>query len=293
MSRFLTFERYCAPETESELFRLLRDTTARVLAGGTDLFIAMREKGVRSPCLVDIKRIPELRGIQRLDGGGLTMGATTTLHEIETSEMVRQVCPVLSDAAGMIGSLQVRNRGTLGGNLCNGSPAADLAPALLVLDAQLELASPSGTREIPVEAFFAGPGETVLKHGEILKRIRIPRPAPDTQSVYLKFGPRKAMDIAVVNVAVSLKLNDDGSCRDARLALGSVGPTPRRAKKAEAALIGELTEERIQGVAALAPAESNPIDDVRGGKAYRAHLVRVLTTRAIREAVSRHRRARP
>jgi CO/xanthine dehydrogenase FAD-binding subunit len=221
------------------------------------------------------------------------MGATTTLHEIETSKMVRQVCPVLNDAAGMIGSLQVRNRGTLGGNLCNGSPAADSAPALLVLDAQLELASPSGTREIPVEDFFAGPGETVLKHGEILKRIRIPQPAPDTQSVYLKFGPRKAMDIAVVNVAVSLKLDDDGSCRDARLALGSVGPTPRRAKKAEAALIGELTEERIQGAAALAPAETSPIDDVRGGKAYRTHLVKVLITRAIREAMALWFKAKP
>jgi CO/xanthine dehydrogenase FAD-binding subunit len=293
MSRFLTFERYCAPDTEEELFRLLQDRAARVLAGGTDLFIAMREKGVRPPCLVDIKHIRELHGIQRLGGGELSVGATTTLHEIETSKVVRHVCPVLSDAVGMIGSLQVRNRGTLGGNLCNGSPAADSAPALLVLDARLELASASGTREIPAEAFFAGPGETVLEHGEILKRIKIPQPAPGTQSVYLKFGPRKAMDIAVVNVAVSLKLNGDGSCRDARLALGSVGPTPRRAKKVEAALIGELTEEGIQAAAALAATETSPIDDIRGGKAYRTHLVKVLTIRAIRETIARHRRAMP
>jgi carbon-monoxide dehydrogenase medium subunit len=293
MSRFLTFERYCVPDTLEDLFRLLRDGDARVLAGGTDLFIAMREKGLRPPCLVDIKRIPELRGVQRLNGAGLSVGATTTLHEIETSKTVRQICPVLSDAVGLIGSLQVRNRGTLGGNLANASPGADSAPALLVLDAQLELASASGTRVIPVETFFVGPGESALEHGEVLKRIRVPQPRPGTESVYLKFGPRKAMDIGVVGVAVSLTFSNDGSCRDARIALGSVGPTPRRARKAEAALVGELNGQRIQAAAALAAAETSPIDDIRGGKAYRTHLVKVLTTRAIKEAIALHRRVRP
>jgi carbon-monoxide dehydrogenase medium subunit len=243
--------------------------------------------------MVDIKRLPEFAGIKRLNGRGLSVGATTTLHEIETDRMVRQVCPVLSDAVGMIGSLQVRNRGTLGGNLSNASPAADSAPALQVLDAQLELASASGTRTVPVEAFFVGPGKSVLEHGEVLKRIRIPEPAPGTQSVYLKFGPRKAMDIAVVNVAVSLVLNDDGSCSDARVAVGAVAPTPLRVKKAEARLIGKLNEEEIQAAAALAAAETSPIDDLRGGKAYRTHLVKVLVTRAIKEAMARHRGSRP
>jgi CO/xanthine dehydrogenase FAD-binding subunit len=293
MSKFLTFEKYCAPETEEELFRLLRDGNACVMAGGTDLLIAMREKGLRPSCMVDIKRIPEFAGIQRLNGGGLSVGATTTLHEVETDRMVRQICPVLSDAVGMIGSLQVRNRGTLGGNLSNGSPAADSAPALLVLDAQLELASASGTRMVPVEAFFVGPGKSVLEHGEVLKRIRISKPAPGTQSVYLKFGPRKAMDIAVVNVAVSLRFNGDGSCGDARVALGAVAPTPLRAWKAEAVLTGKLNEERIQEAAALAAAETSPIDDMRSGKAYRTHLVKVLVARAIKEALARHGNANP
>jgi CO/xanthine dehydrogenase FAD-binding subunit len=292
MSKFLTFERYCAPETEEGLFRLLRDETACVMAGGTDLLIAIREKGLRPSCVVDIKRIIELRGIQRLNGGGLSVGATTTLHEIETNRTVREICPVLGDAVGMIGSLQVRNRGTIGGNLSNASPAADSAPALLVLDAQLELVSASGTRVIPAEAFFVGPGKCVLKQGEILKGIRIPQPASHTQSAYLKFGPRKAMDIAVVGVAVSLKFEGDGSCREARLALGSVAPTPVRVKKAEAALLGELNEQRIQAAAGLAVAETSPVDDVRGGKAYRAHLVRVLAIRAIKQAIAQHRGAK-
>ena len=292
MSKFLTFERYGAPETEEELFRLLGDGTACVMAGGTDLLIAMREKGLQPSCVVDIKRITELQGIQSLNGGGLSVGATTTLHEIETSKLVRQVCPVLSDAVGLIGSLQVRNRGTLGGNLSNGSPAADSAPALLVLDAQLELASASGTRMVPVETFFAGPGKSVLEHGEILKRVRIPQPTPGTQSVYLKFGPRKAMDIAVVSIAVSLRWDSKGCCSDARIALGAVAPTPLRVKKAEAALIGKLDEEQIQAAVALAAAETSPVDDIRGGRVYRAHLVKVLAARAIKEAITRHRTAK-
>jgi len=217
------------------------------------------------------------------------VGATTTLHEIETSKTVRQSCPVLGDAVSMIGSLQVRNRGTLGGNLSNASPAADSGPALLVLGAQLELASGSGTRLIPVEAFFVGPGKSALKQGEILRHVRIPEPAPGTQSVYLKFGPRKAMDIAIVGVAVSLMFNGDGSCRDARVALGSVAPTPVRAKRAEAALPGELNEERIQAAATLAAQETSPVDDIRGGKVYRTDLVKVLAARAIKQAIAQHR----
>jgi carbon-monoxide dehydrogenase medium subunit len=292
MSRFLTFERYCAPETLEELFAHLRDRGACVLAGGTDLLIAIREKGLRPPCLVDIKGIAELRGIERTNGGGLSVGATTTLHEIETSRMVREICPVLGDAVGMIGSLQVRNRGTIGGNLSNASPAADSAPALLVLEAELELGSVSGTRVVPAETFFVGPGKSVLTQGEILKRIRIPRPAPLTKSTYLKFGPRKAMDIAVVGVAVSLVFDGEGSCRNARVALGSVAPTPVRAKKAEAALLGELNEQRIREAATLVAAEADPVDDVRGGKVYRMDLVKVLAMRALKQAIAQYDRAK-
>lgn len=292
MSKFLTFERYCAPETLEELFAHLRDRTACVMAGGTDLLIAIREKGLRPSCMVDIKGIAELRGIERTNGGGLSVGATTTLHEIETSRMVREICPVLGDAVGMIGSLQVRNRGTIGGNLSNASPAADSAPALLVLEAELELGSVSGTRVVPAEIFFVGPGKSVLTQGEILKRIRIPRPAPLTRSTYLKFGPRKAMDIAIVGVAVSLVFDGEGSCRNARVALGSVAPTPVRAKKAEAALLGELNEQRIREAATLVAAEADPVDDVRGGKAYRMDLVKVLAMRAIKQAIAQYDRAK-
>jgi len=291
MSKFLMFEKYCVPETQEELFQLLRDgnPTTRVLAGGTDLFVAMKERGLAAQCLVDIKRVVELRGIESLNGGGLGIGATTTLHEIEMSKTVRNVCPVLSEAVGMIGSLQIRNRGTLGGNLSNASPAADSAPCLLVLDAQFELSSAFGSRVIPSETFFVGSGRSVLGPGEILKRIIVPRPKPRTQSVYLKFGLRNAMDIPIVGVAVSLVFGDEGSCCDAKVALASIAPTPLRARKTEAALAGELNEQRIQDAAAQAVAEAKPISDVRGSASYRKHLVRVLTTQAVKQAIALYR----
>lgn len=291
MSRFLTFERYYAPEAQAELFGLLQQEgpNARVLAGGTDLLIAMKEKGLRTACLVDLKRVEGLRGIQSHNGSGLSIGAATTLHEVETSQAVREVCPVLAEAVGEIASYQVRSRATLGGNLANASPAADSSPAILVLDGEFELASAAGVRVIPADAFFVGPGKSALAPGEILRRIRIPRPQPGAHAVYLKFGSRAAMDIAIVGVAVSLIFDGPTSCREARVALASVGPIPLRARKTEAALVGELTEPRIQEAAVLAAEEARPIDDVRGSAVYRRHLVRALTGQAVRKLMAQHR----
>jgi carbon-monoxide dehydrogenase medium subunit len=291
MTGSLAFERYSAPATKDELFGLLEreGARARVFAGGTDVFVAMKEKGLRADCLVDVKGVPELRGITLLEGGGLSIGAATTLHEIEDSPAVATACPVLCDAVGEIGSLQVRNRGTLGGNLANASPAADSTPALMVSNATLELLSSTGARSVPIEAFFTGPGRSVLGPGEIVTRIKIPGADPTRQAVYLKFGTRQAMDIALVGVAVSLSFDGGGRCHEARIALASVAPVPLRAHKAEAMLIGELSEQRIADVAVQASEEARPIDDVRGSAAYRKELVRVLTGQALREAVAQYR----
>lgn len=291
MSEFFAFQRYCAPASLQELLQILRDEgpEARVLAGGTDVLVAMKEKGLKTTILVDIKRIAELRGIE--SRGGLSIGATTSLHEVEISQAVKRACPVLSDAVGQIGSLQVRNRGTLGGNLSNASPAADATPALIVSDAEFELVSATGSRVILAESFFVGPGQSVLRQGEILRRIIVPKGQPGSQSVYLKFGPRQAMDIAVVGLAVSLRFDEDGKCRDARVAMASVAPIPLRAKQVEAALIGEVTEQRIKEAAAQAALEAKPIDDLRGGAKYRKHLVSALLKRAVAQALAQHRAA--
>ncbi len=293
MHKFLPFESYFAPTTEEQTLELLRclGPEARMLAGGTDLFIAMREKGLRTRSLIDIKGVAGLRGIASLNGSGLSIGAATPLHEIETSPLVREASPVLSSAAETIGSLQVRNRGTLGGNLVNASPAADSAPALLVLDARVELVSPAGSREISLETFFTGPGKTVMEPGEILKRVIIPRLEPGQFSVYLKFGPRRAMDIAVVGVAVSLIFGRDRTCREARVALAAVAPTPLRAPRTEAALVGKIDEAAITHAAAEAMAEAKPISDVRASAEYRRHLVGVLVKRAVSQVILQYQGA--
>jgi carbon-monoxide dehydrogenase medium subunit len=255
------------------------------------VLVAMKEKGLRAECLIDVKRIPGLSGITAGDGR-LSIGATTTLHEIEASPLVRQACPALAESVAMIGSLQVRNRGTLGGNLANASPAADSTPALIVSAAELELVSETGARTVPVEDFFVGPGRSVLRPGELLWRISIPTTPemePLRHAAYLKFGGREAMDIALVGVAVSLRFDEGGSCTEGRVALASVAPRPLRATGAEAALVGELTDERVRQAAALAADQATPIDDVRGSASYRRNLVQVLTERAIRAAEARYR----
>lgn len=290
MPKFLPFENYYAPRTLEETLGLLYDLgpQARMLAGGTDLFVAMREKGLRAKSLINIKGVAELSGIASLNGSGLSIGAATPLHEIEMNRLVRQVSPALSDAVATIGSLQVRNRGTIGGNLANASPAADSAPALLVLGARVELVSAAGSREVSLETFFTGPGRTVMEPGEILKRVIIPKPEPGQFSVYLKFGPRRAMDIAVVGVAVSLILSGDAVCKEARVALGAVAPTPFRAPRTEAALAGKIDEAAIAHAAAQATAEAKPISDVRASAEYRSHLVGVLVRRALSQVISQY-----
>ncbi len=281
---------YCKPRDLNEALGLLAQwgDKARILAGGTDLLVAMRDKGVRPGALVSIGEIKELRGAPSVQQDRLSIGAATTLREIEQSDTVRQTWPVLAQAVGTIGSVQVRNRGTLGGNLSNASPAADAAPAVLVLNGEMEVFSRTGTRVVPADAFFAGPGKTVMAPGEILRRVLIPVPQPNTSAVYLKFGPRRAMDIAVVGVAVALTFNGDGMCRQARVALGAVAPVPMRARRAEQVLTGKIDDACVEQAAAEAAAEAKPIGDIRASAAYRTHLVRVLVKDAVRQALEQH-----
>jgi carbon-monoxide dehydrogenase medium subunit len=288
MRKFLPFENYFAPKTQEQALELLQalGAEARMVAGGTDLFVAMREKGFRTKALIDIKGIDELRGIAPLNGAGLSIAAATPLHQIEMSPLVRQLCPVLIEAVGTIGSLQVRNRGTIGGNVVNASPAADSVPALLVLDAKVEMVGSSGSREVPLQSFFTGPGKTVMQPNEILRRVLIPKPEPGQFSVYLKFGPRRAMDIAVVGVAASLIFGRNGSCEQARIALGAVAPIPLRAPRSEAALLGKIDEAVIAHAAGEAMAEASPISDVRASAEYRRHLIGVLVRRAVNQVIS-------
>lgn len=281
---------FFAPGSLKEAIELLSDPTsaARPLAGGTDLVPQMKEGSTRFPIpsrLVSLHRIPDLRGIEA--DGGLRVGAATTVWEIARSESVRRGFRALAEGASLIGSVQTMHMATVGGNLCNAAPSADTAPPLLALDAEAVIAGPTGTRRLPLQEFFKGPGLTALQHSEILLELRIPPPPPGTGTAYRRQTPRARMDIAVAGVAIALTIEGTRIAR-ARVALGAVGPVPMRAHGAEAALEGqEASDETFARAAATAAGECAPIDDQRGSAAYRRHLVRVLTERLLRESLAR------
>lgn len=256
------------------------------LAGGTDLVIAMKEKGLVPKYVVDLKRIPGLSGIRETSDGGLSIGALTTLRVIETSATIRSRYRFLAQSAAEVGSIQIRNRATVGGNMANATPSADVAPTLLALDAKVKLFGPSGSRILELGDFFRGPGQTVMQPGEILTEILIP--ASDSQLVgeYIKFSPRDMMDLAYVGVAVALTLTEaERKCEFVRIALGAVSPTPMRAKGAEALLLNQpLSEDLARAAGQEAARECKPISDVRSSAEYRREMVRVNTTRALMNA---------
>ena len=284
--------RYEAPRSIGEAVELLKSgngADARVLAGGTDLLVQMR-LGLRSPGLVvDVKRVPELISTA-LDDQGVRLGASVCAAEIVENKQIGELYPGLVEATDLIGSTQIQGRASLGGNLCNGSPAADTVPALIVLGAEAVVAGPAGQRAVPVESFITGPGETVLQDGELVVELRIARPAPRSGDAYLRFIPRTEMDIAVVGAGVSLTLDGDGTCTAARVALGAVAPTPIVVPEAARALIGtRVDEQALQRAADASSAAANPIDDKRGTVAYRRKLAGVLTRRSAAIAAERAR----
>lgn len=281
---------YAAPATLTEAAALLARGGARALAGGTDIIVQIRENRRDAELLVDLKNVPELNTL-RFDGKeGLTLGATVPCYRIAAHPDVRQRYPGLAEAAALIGGVQIQSRASVGGNLCNASPAADTIPALIALGASAVIAAPGGTRQaVPVEQFCTAPGRTVLRPGDVLVHLHLPPPSPHSASAYLRFIPRNEMDIAVVGAGVALTLNDRRTaCVSARVALGAVGPTPLLVPEAGAALAGTpLAEFDVERAAALARAAARPISDMRGSADYRRHLVGVLVKRALRAAVER------
>lgn len=251
---------------------------AKVLAGGTDLLVGMKEKGLSPGYVIDIKGIKGLDGISYDRKEGLRIGTLATMNEVSGSSCVREHYPFLSHAAGEVGSVQVRNRATIGGNLCNAAPSAETAPALLCLDAVLTLAGMKGERSIEIVEFFQGPGMTVLD-GEILTGIRIP---PVTRKgIYIKHSPRIAMDIAVIGAAVAVTLGP-GGWEEVRIALGAVASTPIRVHEAEELLKKKgPTKEAIEEAGRIAREAASPIFDVRASAEYRREMVENLVKRAL------------
>jgi carbon-monoxide dehydrogenase medium subunit len=246
--------RYEAPRSVGEAVRLMAaDPGARVLAGGTDLLVQLRA-GVRRPTVfVDVKRIPELVGIT-IDAGGLQLGAATAAAVIGEHAEVARFWPGLVEAIQLIGSAQIQGRGSVGGNLCNASPAADATCALIANQAHCRIAGPRGERVVPVESFCTGPGTTLLERGEFLVAIHVPRPGARTADAYLRLIPRTEMDIAVAGAAVSVTLAADGVCTAARVAIGAVAPTALLVPEAGQALVGSrLDEAALQRAADAAP----------------------------------------
>jgi carbon-monoxide dehydrogenase medium subunit len=236
--------------------------------------------------IVDLKRVPGLSGIRENRDGSISLGALTTMYEIETAPLIKKKYPFLAQSAAEVGSIQIRNRATVGGNMANATPSADVAPALIALDATAKIANADAERSIPLEEFFTGPGQTVMTADEILTDVTIPKTDRDLVGEYIKFSPREMMDLAYVGVAVVYNLRQpDGKCDGVRIVLGAVAPTPMRAKRAEAALEGQrLTEALAQAVAQIAAEEAKPISDVRSSADYRRAMIGAMTKRALLNA---------
>lgn len=261
----------------------------RLLAGGTDLIIQMRA-GVKQPGIViDAKTIPELQGCTFSAQDGLRLGASYPCYKFIADATMQQQYPGLVEAAGLIGSDQILSRASVGGNLCNGSPAADTPPALIALGATCHIAGPNGERDVAAEDFVTAPGRTVLGAGEMLVELRIPAPQGKTSDCYQRFIPRNEMDIAVVGVGACVTLDGD-TCTAARIALGAVAATQIYAKAASESLVGKpFNDENIAKAAELAQSVATPISDMRGTAEFRTHLVGVLTRRTLTEAGKRAR----
>jgi len=282
---------YVAPGTISEVIALLAEKgeRARILAGGTDLIVQIRE-GRRAPdCVVDIKHVPEVNELSCDPANGLWVGAAVPCYRFAEHPELMRLYPGLVDAVSLVGGVQIQSRASVGGNLCNASPAADTIPALIAAGAVCILAGPEARRELPVESFCTGPGQTALRRGEFLIGLRLPPPLPHMGSAYLRFIPRNEMDIAVVGAGVAVTLDDSRTrCTAARIALAAVAPTPLLVPEAGESLVGgTLTEDDLQRAATLARAAARPITDMRGTADFRWHLVGVLVQRTLKIASAR------
>ena len=285
--------RYEAPGSLDQAVALLaaEPGEARVLAGGTDLLVQLRTDLIEPALLVDIKRIPEMRRIAE-EGGGFRVGAAATAAELKEHPRLKTLWPGLVEAANLSGSTQVQGRATMGGNLCNGSPAADSVPALIAAGAIASIAGPNGRREVPVEDIMQGPRRLALAKGEIVASFLLPPRPARTADAYLRFIPRTEMDIAVVGCGVCLTLDASGTCTAARVALGAVAPRPLQVPEAARALVGtKLDAGALDRLDAAARGACQPIDDKRGTREYRTKVAGVLARRTAQIALERARKA--
>jgi len=304
---------YLRPQTLEEVLSLLNQhgKKAKLIAGGTDVIVMIKQKAMMPEVLISLRGIPGLNQI-RYDGS-LKIGAMVTHRDIEKSEVVRKEFSALTDAADVLGSIQIRNVATIGGNICTAAPSADTATPLLVLGTQLKIKNLSEERTVPIEGFFTGPGETILKKGEMLTELIIPKPLPNTGSAYWKLQRRLALDLPILGVSVLLSLDkgtvscsdmlcttspissilhtmekDELTCKEIRIALGVAAPTPIRALKAENLMRGKkISDELLEEVANTASAEAQPRDSIRGEAWYRKDLVRVLVKRMAMKSIER------
>ncbi len=285
---------YAAPQTLREAIGLLAGAgdSGRVLAGGTDVIVQVREG--RRPTvqvLIDVKKVPEANEVTFDQAKGLRLGAAVPCYRIYENEIIARLYPALVDSTSLIGGTAIQGRASLGGNLCNASPAADSIPTLIVLSATAVIAGPEGERRLPVEEFCIGPGRNALQQGEMLVALEFPTPQPRSGAKFLRFIPRNEMDIAVVNAAAHVVLDESrGRILSARIALGAVAPTPLLVAEAAEALVGaELGEAAYKRAAEAAIEASKPIFDMRGSIGQRRHLSGVMVRRAIEGAVARAR----
>jgi aerobic carbon-monoxide dehydrogenase medium subunit len=283
--------RYEAPNTLEAAAALLAGATGetRVLAGGTDLLVQMRADVVEPELIVDIKRIPETRAVTE-ERGGWRIGAAVTGAELKEHPRLKEIWPGVIEAANLIGSTQVQGRATLGGNLCNGSPAADSVPALIAAGAVAALAGPQGRRDLPVEDVMLGPRQLALRKGEIVASFWLPPRPPRSSDAYLRFIPRTEMDIAVVGAGVSVTVDETGTIIAARVSLGAVAPRVLLVSDAAAAIVGSRLDRPAQDrLEAAARAACRPIDDKRGTTEFRIEVAGVLARRAALIALDRAR----
>lgn len=279
---------YHAPTSRDEVVALMAaHPAAKVLAGGTDLIVQMRSGRAAPSAIIDLKNVSAMRAVMGNDGR-FTIGAAMACTGLLSVEELCRDWPGVVEAANLIGSVQVRNRATMGGNLCNASPAADSVPALIAAGATCLIVGAGGSREIPVEQVATGPGKTSLTPGEFLAEIHLPAKPQGGGDAYLRSIPRTEMDIAVVGVGVALVLDSSGTCTAARVALGAVAPTAMLVTEAGAALVGsKLDDAALETMAEAVRAACRPIDDKRGTVEYRKAMAGVLAKRTVKIAASR------
>jgi carbon-monoxide dehydrogenase medium subunit len=276
------------PESLDDCLRLLaqRGPETKLLAGGTDLLPQMKNSVVMPKRVIDLSGVARVK-ILECDAKGLRIGAAVPARQVEQDPRVRNAYAAVAESAALLGSVQVRNLATVGGNICNAAPSADMAPPLVALEAQAVIAGPKGERRVPLSDFFTGVRKTVVGPDELLVEIFVPAPGPHSGGCYIRHTPRRELDIAVVGVASQVTMAN-GVCAKARISLAAVAPTPVRATAAEAALEGKpLTPELIERAADLAGQAAKPISDQRGSADFRRHLVRILTRRTLTTALAR------